>query len=186
MIEPMTIRACVMCCTNGRDLAEDFAQSRPITPSQAQASRNHPFLEAVGSGNIEEIKIQMLLDPTIARTVQDKKGNSAAHVAAFYGLTSVFDHLITAEPELLWTTNEVRNTPAHKAAEAGHVPILAIIRDKEPALLSTKGAMGATPLHFAAAKASAPIPPSCLSSTPQHASRPLARGSPWAAHHGRP
>ncbi len=147
-------------------------------------------MDAVGSGNIEEIKIQMMLDPTIARTVQDGRGNSAAHVAAYYGLTSVFDYLITTEPELMWTTNEVRNTPAHKAAEAGHVPILAIIRDREPAMLSAKGAMGATPLHFAAAKALMPILALSAASAPaprrvrRRAGR--KRAHPTARHVGHP
>ncbi len=81
-------------------------QTTERSPDQLQpqksSSRNHSFLVAVCSGNIEEMKIQMTLDPHIARSVQDAKDNSEAHIAAYYGLTSVLDHQITREPELLW------------------------------------------------------------------------------------
>jgi ankyrin repeat protein len=98
------------------------------------------------------MRVQLLLDQTLVRTARDRKGNTAAHLAAMYGQLKIFETIISHEPELLWTVNEVRNTPAHKAAEFGHVDILRCMNDRDPSLLSARGAMGASPMHFAAAK----------------------------------
>ena len=161
LIEPVTIRACVLCCTNRRDLTDIDIQSKPLSNSTrtALSSKGHPFLDAVACGDLEDVRMQLLVDPSLAKSAHDSKGNSAAHIAAFLGHLNLLQFLVETEPELLSATNEVRNTPIHRAAEAGKVPIIAYIRDKEPALLSCKGAMGASPMHLAAAKVSRAAPP---------------------------
>jgi ankyrin repeat protein len=152
LIEPVSIRACVLCCTNRKDLVDETIQSKqpPIRPGLS--SQHHPFLDAAAYGDIEDVKTQLLVDANLAKTVRDTKGNCAAHVAAFYGHLQVIQFLVETEPDILWVTNEVKNTPAHKAAESGKLTILAYLRDRDMALLSSKGAMGASPLHVAAAK----------------------------------
>lgn len=152
LVEPVTIRACVLCCTNRKDLIDETIQSRQSPNRVGLSSQSHPFLDAVAYGDIEDVKTQLLLDSNLAKSVHDKKGNCAAHIAAFYGHLQVLQFLVETDPDILSATNEVRNTPAHKAAESGKLTILAYLRDRDKALLSTKGAMGASPLHVAAAK----------------------------------
>ena len=114
----------------------------------------NPFLEAVATRNIEEMKRSLLINPRIARTARDSKGNTAAHIAAFFGNRKELEFLVLQEPDILWSQNEVKNSPAHKAAEAGQIDILDYIRDKDPSLLSSRGAMGASPMHLAASHGS--------------------------------
>ncbi len=45
----------------------------------------HPFLEAVATRNLEEMKRIFFENPSIVRTVRDTRGNTAAHIAACYG-----------------------------------------------------------------------------------------------------
>jgi hypothetical protein len=44
-----------------------------------------PFLEAVATRNLEEMKRIVLIDSSIVRTVRDTRGKTAAHIAACYG-----------------------------------------------------------------------------------------------------
>ena len=116
MIEPATIRACVFCCANRRDLTDELIASRQTTvsPTRPTNSPSHPFLDSVGRGDFEDVKAQLLIDPTLARSVHDSKGNYASHVAAFAGQLDMFQFLVDTEPELLWAINEVHITCANK------------------------------------------------------------------------
>jgi hypothetical protein len=114
----------------------------------------HPFLEAVATKNLEEMKRTVLTNPSIVRTVRDTRGNTAAHIAACYGHRKELEFLVQQEYDILWAQNEVKNTPIHKAAEAGKVDILEYARDTDPSLLASKGAMGASPMHLAASRGS--------------------------------
>jgi hypothetical protein len=115
---------------------------------------DHPFLEAVASRNLDEMKRCIFTNPSVVKTVRDTRGNTAAHIAACYGYRNELEFMVQQEYDILWTQNEVKNTPIHKAAEAGKIDILEYARDTDPSLLSCKGAMGASPMHLAASRGS--------------------------------
>lgn len=138
----------------GKEKSNGSRRRSSLVADLSDVDFDHPFLQAIASKNLEEAKRSLMINPKVARTARDSKGNTAAHIAAFWGLRKELEFLVLHEPDILWSQNEVKNSPVHKAAEAGRIEILDYIRDKDPTLLASKGAMGATPMHLAASHGS--------------------------------
>jgi hypothetical protein len=153
------------CSRNWMDSADE--DDRP--------SHDHPFLEAVTTGDIAVMQKHLVAYPAAVAMLRDGRGNTAAHIAARYGRLEALELLVWHEPKLLYEQNEVRNTPAHTAAEAGQVVILQWLGEQVPCPAAVHCPM-ATASKTPTAPPLRPIP-SCLYRSPASLLRTTCRSS---------
>jgi hypothetical protein len=82
---------------------------------------SHQFLQAAAIGNT--VLLREYLDNGVDVSLSDPGGNSALHIAAFYGHLECVQLLVQSHPELIATKGQDNATPLYLAAHQGHTEV---------------------------------------------------------------
>ncbi|MDX1707504.1 MAG: ankyrin repeat domain-containing protein, partial [Desulfobacterales bacterium] len=107
-------------------------------------SMRNPLIEAVESGNLDEVKLQLKMGYGDARHMRDKNGKTLLHLATEYGHANIVQYLLAngMNPD---TTDRIGDTTLQIAAYNGYADIAEQLITAG-ANVNTANSYGITPL----------------------------------------
>ncbi|WCJ17818.1 Ankyrin repeat family protein [Euphorbia peplus] len=131
---------------------EELVEKRPEIIKEADDDVGWtPFHYAAAYRRVDGVKILLKFDISSAAYLLDHDGNSALHVAAFFGSIKVLKELLQSCPDTSELTNKKAQTALHIAVLSNEVRVIKYIlgNSQLSGLLNAPDEDGNTPLHLA-------------------------------------